>query len=199
MDAGATIVCSQDCADELRTKGFAGWHNWKDTAHSLAGARFEMPAVTFADKIAFDDGAQRVEITKLGPGHSKGDAVAYLPKQRILLTGDLCVTWNRGNNVADPAADLDNWIRALDQMAKWDVKTVVPGHGGVVEPSKLREQREYLADMLNQVRTGIRAGKTADQVAAEVDLTKHGTFGANAKANADSARAVYRHLKVNTQ
>jgi cyclase len=82
-DAGASIICSEVCAEELRTKGAKGFENWKDAAHPLVGTHFEPATITFTEGMAFDDGTHRVEITKVGPGHSKGDAVAYLPKERI--------------------------------------------------------------------------------------------------------------------
>jgi glyoxylase-like metal-dependent hydrolase (beta-lactamase superfamily II) len=197
VDAGASIVCSQECVDELKTKGKAAWDKWSETgAHSLAGSRLELPTLTFADKIAFDDGDRRVEITRLGPAHSKGDAVAYLPKEKILITGDLCVNWTWGNNMADLDADYDNWIRVLDGLARWDVRILAPGHGSLGGTDTLRGQRQYIADMLRQVQAGVRARKTVDQLVAEIDLSKHGSFGANTESNASSIRAVYRKLAL---
>jgi cyclase len=154
VDAGATVVCSEVCAEELRTKGARGWTNWNNPSHSLTGARLELPAITFTDGMVFDDRTQRVEITRLGPAHSKGDPVAYLPREKILLTGDLCVTWVYGNNIGDADADPANWIRALDRISHWDVKTVVPGHSTPAASTELGQQRDYLADMLEQVRSG---------------------------------------------
>jgi cyclase len=197
VDAGATIVCSEVCAEELRTKGARGWTTWKDPAHSLDGARLELPTITFSDGMVFDDGTQRVEITRLGPAHSKGDAVAYLPKRKILITGDLCVNWAEGNNVSDADGDHANWLRALDRMGTWDIQTVIPGHGTPGDATILRRQRDYLADMLDQVRAGKSAGKSADQLAGEIDLSKHGSFAVNREANATSIRAMYRRLTTN--
>ena len=195
VDDGATIVCSQVCAEELQNKGEAAWRNWRETGeHSLQNARLELPALTFSAGIVFDDGTQRVEITKVGPGHSKGDAVAYLPKQKILVTGDLCVNWTWGNNVADVDADHDHWLEILDQLAHWDLSIVVPGHGSPGTMATLRQQRAYLAGMLDQVRGGIQKGKTADQLAQEIDLSGYGSFGANAELNRSSIRAIYRKL-----
>jgi glyoxylase-like metal-dependent hydrolase (beta-lactamase superfamily II) len=183
LEAGATIVCSQACAEELRAPRPGG------------KPPFNAPAsLTFDGRMAFDDGERRIELTRLGPAHSKGDAVAYLPKEKILIAGDLCVNWNYGNMVADANADHDNWIRALDTLSQWDVRTVVTGHGSLGTTETLRAQRAYLADMLQQVRAGLKAGKTADQLAAEIDLTKHGSFGASAPHNATSIRAIYRKL-----
>jgi glyoxylase-like metal-dependent hydrolase (beta-lactamase superfamily II) len=195
VDVGATLVSSQECAEELASRGVTGWKNWSETAHSLSGYRLELPTMTFSDKIVFDDGAMRVEISRVPPSHSKGDAIAYLPKQRILVTGDLCVNWAWGNNLGDSTANPENWIRVLDQISLWDVQTVVAGHGAPVDLPKLRQQREYLADMLAQVRAGLGAGKSADELAGSIDLSRHGTFGVNAAANATSIRAVYRYLK----
>jgi cyclase len=195
VDAGATVVCSQACDGELRTKGAKAWANMKgDATHSMEGTRFEAAGITFSDAMAFDDGTQRVELTLLGPGHSRGDAVAYLPKEKILVTGDLCVTWGFGNNVADVDANYEHWLQAVDKMAGWDVKTVIPGHGTPADLSALRVQHEYLADMVNQVRAGMGAGKSADELARQIDLKKHGLIAGDADANASSIRAVYKHL-----
>ena len=90
------------------------------------------------------------------------------------------VNWKWGNNVADPDADYDNWIRVLDDLAQWDIRTVVVGHGSLGSTDTLRAQRAYLADMQAQVRAGIKAGKSADQLVKEIDLSRHGSFGANA-------------------
>jgi cyclase len=194
VDAGASIICSEACAEELETKGASGWNNWKDTAHPLTGARLEPATLTFADRMVLDDGTQRVEMTRVGPGHSKGDAVAYLPKQKILVTGDLCVTWQSGNNVGDADADPDNWVRALDKLSGWDVATVIPGHGTPATKTALTAQREYLADMVKQVREGKQAGKSAEQLGKEINLSGHRTLAANAAGNATSIRAIYKRL-----
>ena len=77
---------------------------------------------------------------------------------------------------------------------KWEVKTVVPGHGRLGTSEVLRGQRAYLADLVLQVRAGIKAGKTADRLVQEIDLAKHQPWGANPSANAGSIRAIYRRL-----
>ena len=213
MEAGATIVCSRECGAESRSKGEADWRNQvinrgqrpNASEHDKAVMeetrakeyRLEQPTLLFEDRLAFDDGERRVELIRVGPGHTIGDAVAYLPKERILATGDLCVNWTSGNNVGDRDADPDNWVRVLDRLAQWDVKTVVPGHGRLGTTETLRGQQAYLADIVAQVRAGLQAGKTADQVAQEVNLSKHQPWGANAGAN--SVRAVYRKLAGSTR
>jgi glyoxylase-like metal-dependent hydrolase (beta-lactamase superfamily II) len=207
-EAGATIVCSRACGVESRTKGEADWrnqvlnraqspnaseHDKAVAAETIAkGYRLEHPTLLFDERMAFDDGERRLELIRMGPAHSLGDAVAYLPKEKILVTGDLCVNWTSGNNVGDKDADHANWIRALDTLATWDANIVIPGHGRPGATQTLQGQRAYLADMLDQVRAGIRAGKTADQLAGEIDLSRHQPFGA--RPSAGSVRVVYRKL-----
>jgi glyoxylase-like metal-dependent hydrolase (beta-lactamase superfamily II) len=194
-DAGATVVCSADCADELKTKGKASWERFRnEPPRTLQGLTLQHPSVVFKDRMAFDDGERRVELIRLGPAHSRGDAVAFLPKEKILVTGDLSVNWKWGNNVADADADHDNWIRVLDQLGTWDVTTVAPGHGSLGDKAVLRAQREYLADMLTRVREGVRAGKSVDELVKEIDLSKHGQYAANANTNQNSIRAMYRKV-----
>ncbi|MDX1983013.1 MAG: MBL fold metallo-hydrolase [Bryobacteraceae bacterium] len=191
---GAALVCSQDCAAESRSKGQTGWD--KNTAtgeFSLKPYTLPHPTIVFEQKMAFDDGEHRVEMLLMGPGHSKGDAVAWLPREKILFTGDLCVNWPNGNNMADVDADHDNWVRALDRMAQMTPKTLVPGHGALGGVEQLREQRAYLADVVDRVRKGAKAGKTADQMAGELDFTRH-KIGADKERNAVAVRAVYRKL-----
>lgn len=190
---GASIVCSEDCAMESRTKGQAGWDRNQATGEfSLKPYFLAHPTVTFPQKMVFDDGEHRVELIKVGPGHSKGDAVAWLPKEKILFTGDLCVNWTSGNNAADADADHPNWVKALETMSGWGVNTVAVGHGALGDVSTLRGQAAYLADMWKQVNEGKKKGRTADQLAASIDLSRHQPFGADADRNATAIRAMFR-------
>ncbi|MEO7651574.1 MAG: MBL fold metallo-hydrolase, partial [Bryobacteraceae bacterium] len=130
VDAGATIVCSEECAEESKRKNTPSWAANSETGEfSLKGVRLEHPQLAFHNKMVFDDGEHRVELIRMGPGHTLGDSVAWLPKERILFTGDLCVNFP-GNNVADVDADPDNWLRALDALAQKDITRLIPGHGG---------------------------------------------------------------------
>ena len=156
-------------------------------------AELAHPTISFGNSMAFDDGEHRVELMLMGPGHSKGDAVAWLPKEKILFTGDLCVNWGLGNNAADADADHDHWLRALDRMAALVPSTVVVGHGTLGGITDLRVQHAYMADMVDTVRRGIAAGETEEQI-AQTDLTRH-KIGADKARNIASLKAVYQRLK----
>jgi len=192
-DAGATLVCSEACAGESRTKGQASWD--KNTAtgeFSLKPYRLAHPTMVFPDSMKFGDGGHEVQLIKVGPGHSRGDSIAWLPKERILFTGDLCVNWRSGNNMADADADPAGWIRALDRLAGLNPDKVVVGHGAISTTAALRAQSAYIEDIWKQVQAGKKAGKTADELADAMDLSRHGDYAFDKERNKVAIQALYR-------
>ena len=194
VDAGATILCSRECVEESKAKNPPAWASNTGTGEqSLKTVRLEHPQIAFQDRMVIDDGEHRVELVRMGPAHTRGDSIAYLPKEKILFTGDLCVNF-AGNNIADPDADPDNWLRVLDALSQRDVGILIPGHGGQGSSETLRGQRAYLADMINGVRAGIDKGATADQLAKQLDLSGHKPWGQDTARNEVSIKAVYAKL-----
>ncbi len=195
VDAGATIIGSEDCLSESRAKNTAEAFRKAMSEGGGEGARLEHPQIAFRDRLVLDDGARRLELIKLGPGHTRGDAVAYLPKEKILFTGDLCV--NRpGNFMGDPDADPDGWLRALDAMLLMDVGMVIPGHGAQGGKEALGGQRAYLADIIQGVRSGLARNTPAAELESAIDLSRHNPWGQDAGRNRAAIQAIYAKLKA---
>lgn len=195
VDSGATIISTTATAAEMKTLGRNEWtQNY--SGQPLDGYSQVFPSLTFDSVLVFDDGVHRVELRKMGPAHTAGDAIAFLPKEKILITGDLFVYGNPwGNNVADPDADYDRWLTVLDTLAGWNCKIVIPGHGEPATTVQLKEQRAYLADMLKQVRAGIKAGKTKEELVKQIVLSSHPVYGQNKISTARSVGAMFDKLK----
>jgi glyoxylase-like metal-dependent hydrolase (beta-lactamase superfamily II) len=197
VDQNVTVVCSQDCANELSgPKGTGEWTSMsRNQTYSLAPYRLQKPTMMFGDFMAIDDGERRLELRKVGPGHTIGDAVAYLPKEGILFTGDLVVNWKFGNNVADRDADIPNWSKLLLELANMDgLKTVVPGHGNVGTAETLKGQSAFLADLWKKVSDGKKAGRTVEQLQTEIDLSNNGDWAADQNQNRSAIRAAFRKM-----
>ena len=170
------------------------WHNSKETGeYSLKRFRLEYPQIRFRDKLVFDDGVRRVELLRVGPGHTRGDAVAGLPRERVLFTGDLVVN-RAGNVMRDPGFDPENWVRVLDNLAQKEVAVIVPGHGSQGTLETLRGQRAYLADMIAKVRAGLALGATAEQLEKEIDLSRHNPWGQDRERNRAAISALHAKL-----
>lgn len=194
VDAGATILCSAECTEESRRKNPTAWANDKGTGEqSLKPYRLEHPQQSFRGSMVFDDGEHRVELTRIGPGHTLGDSVAYLPKERILFTGDMCVN-SASNNMADQDANPDGWLRALDNLVLKDVAILVPGHGELGTTETIRLQRTYLAAIINGVRDAMGKNVAEAELEKTLDLTGYKPHGANVPHNQVCIRAVYAKL-----
>jgi glyoxylase-like metal-dependent hydrolase (beta-lactamase superfamily II) len=106
----------------------------------------------------------------LGRGHTDTDVVIYLPKERIVCTGDLM------ESVVSYAGDSfpEDWIRTLDKLRTIDFDTVMPGHGVVFKgKGKIEAFQRYLRDVITQVNALKKQGLSADDAAAKVDVTKY--------------------------
>lgn len=87
-----------------------------------------MPEVTFDHELHIDLGNREVQLKYLGRGNTVGDAIAYLPKEKLLIAGDLVdspVPYLYGGY---PLEQIDT----LKKMAALDFDTLVPGHGEVL-------------------------------------------------------------------
>jgi cyclase len=179
VDAGAIVVSTAKTAEEMHTLGQYEWdHGY--SPRDMKGYKREYPTLLFNDTLVFEDSIHRVELIRMGPAHTAGDGIAFLPKEKILVTGDLFVNGNPwGNNVADPDVDYERWLNVLAKMESWHPRIVIPGHGEPATSEQLKNQRRYLKDMLEQVRNGIKAGKTKEQLIRDVDLSKHPVYGDN--------------------
>jgi phosphoglycerate dehydrogenase-like enzyme len=126
-----------------------------------------VPNVVFDDKLVLDDGNQRVEFLFMGHAHTAGDGVAYLPKHKLLCTGDACV--NGAFNFMGHS-DSASWIRALEKMQQLDVAAVCPGHGAMVGKELLATQKRYFAELREQVGKSVAAGNNIDEVIKSIDM-----------------------------
>jgi len=128
------------------------------------------PTMTYSSKMTLYSGGREIQLLFLGRGHTQGDTVVFLPKERVVCTGDLMES--RLAYMGD--AMFDEWITTLEALKKLDFDTVLPGHGVPFhEKSLITAYQAYLGDLIAQVATLRKQGLSADQAAQKVDLTSH--------------------------
>jgi cyclase len=139
-------------------------------------------------------GGHEVRIYHPGPAHTRGDLVVYFPDEHAIATGDLFLT---NSCPAMDEGDMENWIRALDQMLTLPVEHVVPGHFELATKNELQHFRNYLADLRDQVKRMRGNGLSLEQVqkalvlSAYKDLRQFPQYEATFK---DNAAAYYKQL-----
>jgi cyclase len=188
--AGASVVAQTNCARLLRINGpkeFADAGRGPDGRKDVRDSTLKVPNVIFDDKLVLDDGKQRVEFLFFGHGHTAGDASAYLPKHKILCTGDACV--NGAFNFMGHA-DSASWIRALERMQQLDVQIVAPGHGPLAGKELLDKQKRYFVELRQEVKKGIAAKMTPEDISKNLNLAWYKDW-TGVQPAADNVKFVY--------
>jgi len=125
------------------------------------------PTMTYSKRLVMDDGTRRVEFLFFGTAHTAGDGFAYLPKQKILFTGDAVVN-GPYNYMGDGHSG--SWLTVLDALLALDVEIVAPGHGRAGDASLIQLQRDYIGFLRGEVAKGIEAGKTVAQMQESIEV-----------------------------
>jgi len=171
-DQGATAVAHAGVLDEMRryeTAYYGGvpgrWENEAKSREDVRTSRLKPPSVLFPNQLFFDDGKRRVELLHFGVAHTHGDALAWLPNERILFSGDACVN-GPFNYVGD--GNLGSWVKTLDGPRALGVQAVCPGHGprGIAEI--LDDQQAYFRTVLDLTEsrlTKVPAGQARAEIA----------------------------------
>jgi glyoxylase-like metal-dependent hydrolase (beta-lactamase superfamily II) len=137
--------------------------------------------VLFSKDLIFDDGKHRVEVMHLGVAHTHGDSVAWLPKEKILFTGDVCVN-GPYNFVGD--GDVGKWVATLDAARKLGAQIVCTGHGARSVGTVLDDQQAFFRVLRDQVGK-LMAGKAPEEAKAQIEPIR-----ATLKSNPQIARYV---------
>jgi glyoxylase-like metal-dependent hydrolase (beta-lactamase superfamily II) len=115
--------------------------------------------------MVFDDGTMRVELLHFGVGHTHGDGWAWLPRERILFSGDACVN-GPYNFVAD--GEISQWIETLSKARKLEPRVVGPGHGPISDGTVLADQQAYFQELSRLVSSAKTQVKTPAEMEARV-------------------------------
>lgn len=125
------------------------------------------PTLTLTNTVTLFRGSREIRIMFMGRGHTAGDVVVYLPKERIVATGDLLV--NGTSYMGD--AFITDWIQTMEALKGLDFDTILPGHGRpMTGKAALDHWQAYLRDFWSQAQTFHAAGTPWEEAARLVDL-----------------------------
>lgn len=156
-------------------------------AFHFEGIEVRLPTRTFEGRLEVEVGGRLIELIELGPAHTRGDTIAFVPDARTVFTGDLLFI---GGTPIVWAGPLSNWVAACDLMLGLDIDTVVPGHGPVTDKAGIVAVRDYLS-FVDEAATarhaaGLDAWDAARDIAREIGarpefggLTEFGRIAVN--------------------
>ena len=163
--AGATTIAFRDVVTEMDRWEPARWQaamRKRDDVRETGERDVQRPLkVIDGDTFVLKDGRREVQFLFLGWGHTPGDGYVWLPKERVLCTGDAAVNGPR-NKLLD--ANIANWPEVLDKAAALKPLHVLPGHGAAGGAEILSGQARFLRDLYHEVKLRADAGETPTQM-----------------------------------
>lgn len=161
------IIASRDTYDLISERGEADMKSEIERFPRLFRAVDSIPGLTwptlvFERSLTLWLGKLEVRILQLGRGHTKGDTVVWLPKDRILFSGDL-VEFDATPYAGD--AYFTDWPATLDALAALRPEKLVPGRGAALQTSSqvsagLAGTRAFVTDLYALVKAGASAGRS---------------------------------------
>jgi cyclase len=153
------------------------------------------PTLTFEGSMTLRTPEVEIKLLSVGDCVGEGDAVVFLPQQKVLFTGDLVVVgfmpYYEGRTLT-----VRNWIAALKKLEEQmdDDIQIVPGHGPVGGKDLLKQQREFLGALAAAVNACVAARKTADETVREVKLPNYAKWQKYDEWLGENVRLVYQEL-----
>jgi len=178
------VIASADTHDLIAERGAADMKSEIErfprlfrSVDSIPG--LTRPTITFRKEMTIWLGSLEVKLLQLGRGHTKGDTVVWLPKQRILFSGDLVES---GATPYTGDAYLGEWPQTLNNIAALEPVKVVPGRGTALQSGKealaaIASTRDFVTSMYQSVRSGVQDGKALRAIYEDTYAALHPRFG----------------------
>ncbi len=132
-------------------------------------AEIVLPTITLEDRLIFHRGNRVIDIRYLGRGHTSGDIVVHLPKEGIVLTGDL-VIWPVPY-IGNPQSHPGDWGLTLQKLIALRANTIIPGHGPVMhDDAYLQLMSRLFESIKREVDGAIGRGENLDQASKTIKL-----------------------------
>jgi glyoxylase-like metal-dependent hydrolase (beta-lactamase superfamily II) len=123
-----------------------------------------LPTMAFDRTMKLYRRDREIHLLYLGRAHTEGDVFVYLPKEKVVITGDAVIGWTPFMGDGYP----EDWAATLDRLAELDFTHMIMGHGEVAGRDWLRTFRGYVHDMVEAVRTEVMRGATLEEAQRRV-------------------------------
>jgi glyoxylase-like metal-dependent hydrolase (beta-lactamase superfamily II) len=167
---GAITIAHEGVIEEMKRVEPKRWQESVKERQDVAGLNLpepEAPRQTFRKSpYVMTDGARRLEFHFFGWAHTRGDGFAYLPKEKLLCTGDAVVN-GPYNYTGD--GNVSNWPNVIRAAEKLDVRHVLPGHGGPGGKDIMAGQAQFFLELQKAVRAAVKAGKKIEEIVTMKD------------------------------
>ena len=183
---GVKIIAHDDAIAEIEKygvdelEGMMGYNKDRGLDTTLV-----MPDISFSERSTINLGDIPIELIYFGPAHSAGDISVYLPKQDVIIAGDMA--FHQRMLPVFPETETLKWVETFDLFAATGAKHVIPGHGEPTDMATVtRETKDYLIYLQDEARKLLDDDLGLDE-AYQIDQSAYrhlDTFEELAKKNA---------------
>lgn len=159
-EAGATVVAHENAVAGLE-------------ADKVPTA---MPDITFSDAMTITLGGRHIELKYLGRNHSDNSVVMLFPDERVLFAVDF-VNVRRLPYQDISRSFFPDYFESYEQLAELDFEVVAPGHGEMGNKQDALAHGAYLRELHDQVKAGIDAGKTVNELKQSITMSDYKDWG----------------------
>lgn len=111
-------------------------------------SRFPDMVIKAGEERVIAIGDEKVHLQNMGMAHTWSDIIVYFEKRKLMVTGDLVFLNIHPVLRKDFGSNVSSWICALDVLSRrYDIKTLVPGHGSVTDKSAIMAMKDYFVSI----------------------------------------------------
>jgi cyclase len=162
VDASGTPLRGYDLERAKRS-----YQEFLPVRREAKATRYVAADITFKASIKINLGGCEIQLVHLA-GHTPGDTVVWIPKQNILVAGDLVIA-------PVPYGGYDqfiDWIASLDELIALKASAIVPGHGPVeFDQDYMAQERELFKALMNQAVTAVNQGRSQVEFKRSLNLS----------------------------
>lgn len=154
-----------------------------------------LPTKTFCGRYDLKVGNKDVQLLEVGPAHTEGDVITYVPDDKTVYTGDILfidgtpVMW---------AGPVSNWIAACDRIIDLKPDVIVPGHGPITDIAGVRKVQDYLKYIDQEARKRYDAGLSVRDAAFDIALSDYSSW-IDSERIAVNVDTLYREYSGSTE
>jgi cyclase len=194
------VGCFLSAARVLKADQVGHWFQTMMAPYDFARVNHTPARRKFTGELLLNVGGRAVKLIEVGPAHTRGDLLVYVPDAKVLYSGDIVF------NASTPvmwAGPVENYLAALDRILAMEVETVVPGHGAITDKEGVRQVKAYWEYVAAEIRKRYEAGLPVEAAARDVVLSAEFTRRPFATWNSPerimvNAHTLYRNFQGRT-
>ena len=135
-----------------------------EAANAAQDLNLPLPSLTFTDTLTFKSGDTTIKMVHFGPAHTDGDAVIYVPVDKVAVIGDLYFSGR------DPLIHLHKngssfgLAKTLQAILDLDVDIILSGHAAPAGREDLQSLLDNIEEKQDKVESMIKEGKSLDDI-----------------------------------